>query len=80
MMQRTIITKHMEATIKFNLDEEYDQHIYKIMNSAQDLVLAISAFDQKLRAMHKYEGIDDAYNYREILRGILDEHNVNHFI
>ena len=50
------------------------------MNSAQDLVLAISAFDQKLRAMHKYEGIDDAYNYREILRGILDEHNVNHFI
>lgn len=78
--QNGLNNKDMKATIEFNLDEEYDQHIYKVMNSAQDLVQALQEFDQKLRAMHKYEDVADAYNYREILRLILDDHNVVHLL
>ena len=72
--------KLMEATIKFNLDDEYDQHLFEVMNKAQGLILAIQEYDQRLRAMHKYEDVSDAYNYREILRGVLQDHNVNHLI
>ena len=70
----------MEATIKFNLEEESDQHLYEIMNSARTLVLAIWEYDQKLRSLYKYEGKEEAYNYRELLRNILIEKNVNHLI
>lgn len=70
----------MKAVIEFNLDEEYDQHLYKVMNAAPDLVMALQEFDQKLRTMHKYEDVADAYNYREIFRLILDEHNVVHLL
>ena len=70
----------MEATIKFNLDEEYDQHLFEVMTKAKDLLLAIGEYDQKLRSMYKYEDITDAYNYRELLRNILIEKNVNHLI
>lgn len=70
----------MESTIKFNLDEEYDQHLFEVMNKAQDLVLAIQEYDQKLRTMYKYEDIADAYNYRELLQNILIERRVNHLI
>ena len=72
--------KGMEATIKFDLDNEYDQHLFEIMNKAKELVLAIQEYDQRLRAMHKYEDVSDAYNYREILRGVLQDYNVNHLI
>ena len=72
--------KGMEATIKFNLDEEYDQHLFEVMTKAQDLVLAINEYDQKLRSMYKYEDIADAYNYRELLQNILIERRVNHLI
>ena len=70
----------MEATIKFNLDEEYDQSVFDIMNKAQDLLLAIQEYDQKLRSLYKYEGKEEAYNYRELLRNILIDKNVNHLI
>ena len=70
----------MKAIIEFDLDNEYDQHLYKVMNAAPDLLQALQEFDQKLRAMHKYEDVADAYNYREILRSILDEHNVVHLL
>lgn len=72
--------KGMEATIKFNLDEEYDQHLFEVMNKAQDLLLAINEYDQKLRSMYKYEDIADAYNYRELLQNILIERRVNHLV
>lgn len=72
--------KGMKATMEFNLDDKFDQHIYKVMNSAQDLLQALQEFDQKLRSMHKYEDVADAYNYREILRSVLDEHNVAHLL
>ena len=70
----------MEATIKFNLDEEYDQHLFEIMTKAQDLLLAINEYDQKLRSMYKYEHIADAFNYRELLQNILIERHVNHLL
>ena len=70
----------MEATIKFNLDEPDDMSRYEIMNAAQTLVLAIWEYDQKLRSLYKYEGKEEAYNYRELLRNILIEKNVNHLI
>ena len=70
----------MEATIKFNLDEEYHQHLFEIMTKAQDLLLAINEYDQKLRSMYKYEDISDAYNYRELLQNILIERHVNHLL
>ena len=70
----------MEATIKFNLEDEYDQHLFEVMNKAQDLLLAINEYDQKLRSMYKYEDIADAYNYRELLQNILIERRVNHLV
>ncbi len=70
----------MEAIIKFNLDEEYDQHLFEIMTKAQDLLLAINEYDQKLRSMYKYEDIADAFNYRELLQNILIERHVNHLL
>lgn len=70
----------MEATIKFNLDEDYDRSLFEVMNKAQDLLLAIQEYDQKLRSMYKYEEIPDAYNYRELLQNILIERHVNHLL
>ncbi len=70
----------MEAIIKFNLDEEYDQHLFEIMPKAQDLLLAINEYDQKLRSMYKYEDMADAFNYRELLQNILIERHVNHLL
>ena len=72
--------KGMEATIKFNLDEPDDMSRYEIINASQTLVLAIWEYDQKLRSLYKYEGKEEAYNYRELLRNILIEKNVNHLI
>jgi hypothetical protein len=70
----------MEATIKFNLDEDYDRSLFEVMNKAQDLLLAIQEYDQKLRSMYKYEDIADAFNYRELLQNILIERHVNHLL
>ena len=80
IQQNNTTMKHMEATIKFNLDEEYDQHLFEVMNKAQGLILAIQEYDQKLRSMYKYEDIADAYNYRELLQNILIERRVNHLV
>ena len=80
IQQNNTTTKLMEAIIKFNLDEEYDQHLFEIMTKAQDLLLAINEYDQKLRSMYKYEEIHDAYNYRELLQNILIERHVNHLL
>ena len=70
----------MEATIKFNLDEDYDRSLFEIMTHAHDLLLAIQEYDQKLRSMYKYEEVCDAYNYRELLQNILIERHVNHLL
>lgn len=70
----------MEATIKFNLDDEDDSRRYEIMNAAQSLVLAIWEYDQKLRSMYKYEGKEEAHEFRELLNEYLNERNVRHLI
>lgn len=70
----------MEATIKFNLDDEDDSRRYKTMNAAESLVLAIWEYDQKLRALYKYEGKESAYEFRELLNEYLNERNVRHLI
>jgi hypothetical protein len=54
--------------------------LFEIMTKAQDLLLAINEYDQKLRSMYKYEDIADAYNYRELLQNILIEKHVNHLL
>lgn len=70
----------MEATIKFNLDDEDDSRRYEIMNAAQSLVLAIWEYDQKLRSLYKYECKEEAYEYRNLLQEHLSERNVSHLI
>jgi hypothetical protein len=78
--QNNTTTKHMEATIKFNLDDEDDIRRYEMMNAAPRLVLAIWEYDQKLRSLYKYEGKEEAYDYRNMLREMLIDKNVNHLI
>jgi hypothetical protein len=70
----------MKAIIEFDLDDEYDQHLFEVMNNAKNLLTAIQTYDGRLRAMHKYEDKAEAYDYREILRGIMDENNVIHLL
>ena len=70
----------MKAVIEFNLDEEEDSRRYEIMNSAESLVLAIWEYDQKLRSLYKYEGKEEAYEYRNLLQEHLSERNVSHLI
>lgn len=70
----------MEATIKFNLDDEDDSRRYEMMNAAQSLVLAIWEYDQKLRSMYKYDNKEEAYEYRNLLHEYLSEKNVSHLI
>ena len=69
---------YMKAVIEFNLDEEEDSRRYEIMNSAESLVLAIWEYDQKLRSLYKYEGKEEAYEYRNLLQEHLSERNVSH--
>ena len=71
---------YMKAVIEFNLDEEEDSRRYEIMNSAESLVLAIWEYDQKLRSLYKYEGKEEAYEYRNLLQEHLSERNVSHLI
>ena len=70
----------MEATIKFNLDEETDAANYELMNAATKLQLVLWEYDKKLRAMYKYENIEAAYEYRQMLREMLIDKNINHLI
>lgn len=70
----------MEATIKFNLDDEVDASNYELMNAASKLQLVLWEYDQKLRAMYKYENIEAAYEFRQLLRDMLIDKNINHLI
>lgn len=70
----------MKAILEFNLDEEYDTSNYELMNAASKLQLVLWEYDQKLRAMYKYEGKEYAEEFRDMLREMLIEKNVNHLI
>lgn len=70
----------MKAILEFNLDDEVDASNYEIMNAATKLQLVLWEYDQKLRAMYKYENIEAAYEYRQMLRDMLIDKNINHLI
>ena len=70
----------MKAIIEFNLEDEVDASNYELMNAATKLQLVLWEYDQKLRAMYKYENIQSAYDYRQMLREMLIDKNINHLI
>lgn len=70
----------MKAILEFNLDEELDASNYELMNASTKLQLVLWEYDQKLRAMYKYENIESAYEYRQMLRDMLIDKNINHLI
>lgn len=70
----------MKAILEFNLDEETDAYNFELMNAATKLQLVLWEYDQKLRSMYKYEGKEEAYEFREILREMLIDKNINHLI
>lgn len=70
----------MKAILEFNLDEEIDANNYELMNAATKLQLVLWEYDQKLRSMYKYEGKEEAFEFREMLRQILTDKNINHLI
>ena len=76
----TVEKKVMKAILEFNLEDEYDTSNYEIMNAANKLQLVLWEYDQKLRAMYKYEGKEYAKDFRDMLREMLIEKNVNHLI
>ena len=70
----------MEAIIKFNLNEETDAANFEIMNAATKMQLVLWEYDQKLRSMYKYEGKEQAFEYRNMLQEMLMDKNINHLI
>ena len=70
----------MEATIKFNLEDEVDAANYELVNAATKLQLELWEYDQKLRSMYKYEGKEYAIEFRDMLREMLIDKNINHLI
>ena len=70
----------MKAILEFNLDEEVDAYNFELMNAATKLQLVLWEYDQKLRAMYKYEGKEYAEEFRDMLREMLIDKNVNHLI
>ena len=70
----------MKAILEFNLDEEVDAYNFELMNAATKLQLVLWEYDQKLRAMYKYEGKEYALEFRDMLREMLVDKNVNHLI
>lgn len=70
----------MEATIKFNLEDEVDAANYELVNAATKLQLVLWEYDQKLRSMYKYEGKEYAIEFRDMLREMLIDKNINHLI
>ena len=66
----------MKATIEFDLNDQDDLQSYQLCNNANSMHTCLWEFDQKLRSMYKYEGIEAAETYRELLREYLNAHNI----
>jgi hypothetical protein len=66
----------MKAIIEFDLNDTDDLQSYKLCNNASNMHTAIWQYDQKLRSMYKYEGIEGASIYRDLLHEYLKEYNI----
>jgi len=69
----------MKAIIEFTLPEDYDE--YKIFQMAPDMFCVIHDFNQKLRAIWKYEQLNDQQfemveKIREIWFVIVNENKI----
>lgn len=66
----------MKAILEFDLNDQDDLHSYNLCNNAANLHTCLWQFDQKLRSMYKYEGVEGAENYRDLLYEYLNEYNI----
>ena len=60
----------------FEFDSVEDAEDLEITINASKWYSVVHEMDQKLRSMHKYEGIEHAEEIREILREIIYENGV----
>ena len=68
----------MIATITFDLSDQEDASLFKLMNKAEDLQTMLWDFDQYLRSEVKYsESPDDTETVRERLWELLNEYQIN---
>ena len=73
-------TKQMKATFNFDLADEQDLAEFDNFVNAQKMAKALFELDQKLRAMYKYEGKEEAFDYRTLLHEYLSENGISHVI
>ena len=64
----------MKVTLEFDSVEDAEE--LEITMNASKWYSVVHEMDQKLRAMHKYEGIEHAEEIREMLREIIYENGV----
>jgi hypothetical protein len=67
----------MKAILEFDLNSEEDLHSYNLCNKAVDMHSCLWEFDKKLRSMYKYEGVEGASIYRDLLNEYLKEYNIS---
>ena len=65
----------MKVTLEFDSVEDAEE--LEITMNAYKWYSVVCKMYQRLRSMHKYEGIEHAEEIREILREIIDENGVN---
>ena len=66
-----------EGILKFNLDDHDDEVAHLRAVKALDLVLVLWDMDQYLRTQYKYADKEEAFEYREKLRELLSERNID---
>lgn len=70
----------MKATLNFDLSDSDDQREFDMCVNARKMFLVLWEYDQALRAKYKYEGIEGAEEYRDLLREHLVENGISHLI
>lgn len=70
----------MKATLNFDLSDPDDQNEFDLCSNARKMFLVLWEFDQALRSKYKYEGIEAAEEYRDLLREHLVENGISHLI
>lgn len=66
----------MKAIIEFDLNDQDDLQSYNLCNNASSMFTCLWQFDQKLRSMYKYEGVEGASIYRDLLHEYLKEYDI----